>query len=374
MKPNRPTADEIIRCALSTTPDLLRYYDQNTGRPAAPEPAADSKLRAPGDGQDEDDILSSNYLIKGWIDRGTDCLLFGHWNAGKSFVVLDMLACVALGVPWFGAKVRQASVLYLAYEGHSGMPKRIEALREKYPDLVDAEFAWWPMRHPLTSDKGRIELEAARSAFAGRFERAPEIVAIDPLRNALGGSDSDPDLVERLGGQMRALMAADGCTVLKVTHSGHGDKTRVRGDSGIAAAADTEIMVEAGIDGGPGTIKATKERDSAMGEVHFALRVVDLGTDDDGDPVTTCCVEESAAGPSARRPKLGPNPKRAFDKLCALSPSNTPIKETEWKAACLEFLPERSVRQVWYTIKETLQGRGYVVCHDDDGTVSRRMD
>lgn len=293
-----------LELALEDTPELLEFYQElkashevhtlaQLQSPAAPENYK-TKLRTPDD-ISKSDVLSNRYIIKGWLDKGADATLFGDWNAGKTFVVLDMAASIALGKPWFGMRVRKSRVLYLGYEGHAGLKRRIKALSDKYPGLDAAPFAWWPMVAPLTTPEGKDELKRARRDYAGRFVQMPDLIIVDTLRKALGGSDSDADLVERLGAETRALMTASECTVLKVHHSGHANKDRARGDSGIVAGVDSEIMVEAGENGLPGVIKTTKERDVGKGEVYFRLQVVELGRDDDGDAVTTCVVEPATA-------------------------------------------------------------------------------
>ncbi|MBL3601864.1 MAG: hypothetical protein JMN25_18720 [gamma proteobacterium endosymbiont of Lamellibrachia anaximandri] len=67
---------------------------------------------------------------------------------------------------------------------------------------------------------------------------------------------------------------------------------RARGHSSLRAATDTEIEVSN--NDGLHTVKVTKQRDFDGGdEFHFTLRVVELGKDQHGHPVTTCVTEWS---------------------------------------------------------------------------------
>ena len=240
-------------------------------------------------------VLQCHYLVKGVLDRGVDAMLFGHWSVGKTFVVLDMCAAIASGTPWFGHRTRAGRVLYLGYEGVVGMEKRMLALRTKYPALSDyaTAFAWAPLRAPLLLENGALVAEYL-TTFAARYGGPPDLVVVDPVAQAIGGDDSDADLVGRLNTLVSTLIQKQGCTVLRVHHVGHADKSRARGSSRLPAAVDTEIRVS------EGEIALTKQRDSGKSKFYFALKPFVLGTDEEGDQVTSCLVhqvEENARAP-----------------------------------------------------------------------------
>lgn len=249
-----------------------------------------------------DSILGSDYLIKGVLERQSNAVLFGHWNVGKTFVVLDMAAAIATGERWFGKRVRQGRVLYLGYEGIRAMKKRMIALRGKHPKLADRSvpFEWQAVRTPLTKPEGVAALGRILRFYAERHGGAPDLVIIDPLANALGGDDSDAMLMGTLNECVAALIQKQRCTVLRVHHSGHGNQDRARGHSSLPAGVDTEIRVT------DQEIALTKQRDDVRGKFFFKLDVVTLGRDSDGDDVTTCTVsqiEENALSPELTQPQ-----------------------------------------------------------------------
>lgn len=249
-----------------------------------------------------DEILGAEYLIKGVLERQSNAVLFGHWNVGKTFVVLDMAASIATGTPWFEKRVKQGRVLYLGYEGQRAMKKRMLALRGKYPQLADrtVPFEWHPMRLPLTQGTGVDELGAILAAFIERHKAAPDLLVIDPLANALGGDDADANLMGSLNTCVAEIMRKQRCTVLRVHHSGHGNQDRARGHSSLPAGVDTEIRVD------EQEIALTKQRDDVRGKVSFRLEIVKLGKDRDGDDVTTCLVqyvEDNALSPDLSGPQ-----------------------------------------------------------------------
>lgn len=234
----------------------------------------------------DDDVLKVDYLIKGVLEREANAVLFGQWNVGKTFVVLDMAASIATGKDWFGCRVKKGRVLYLGYEGIRAMKKRMRALRDKHTGLKDlaTPFEWAPLRKALTTPEGRREVNRIAKKFGRKHGGAPALIVIDTLAAALGGDDSDATLMEQLNSAVRDMMRVYRCTVLRVHHSGHGNQERARGHSSLPAGLDTEIRVDKRL------ISLTKQRDDVAGSYPWDLETVEVGRDGDGDKVTTCVV------------------------------------------------------------------------------------
>jgi hypothetical protein len=236
----------------------------------------------------EADVLHSDYLIKHLLERGTNAMLFGTWNVGKTFVVLDMAASIACGLDWFGCKVRPARVLYLGYEGLRAIKKRMIALRQKYPALLNKEtpFRWGALRNPIAGEPGagKAEVKRAIEEFVKLHGGPPDLVIIDPLQNALGGDDSDPVLVAKFNERMAAMRMQYGFALLRVHHTGHNSDERARGHSSIPADVDTNIRVDAD------SIRSVKQRDDRPEGFDFILEERQIGIDQDNEPVTTMVV------------------------------------------------------------------------------------
>lgn len=269
-----------------------------------------SDLIHPGE-IDHDEVLKAEYLIKGVLEKQSNAVLFGHWNVGKTFMVLDMAASIACGLPWFGRRVRQGKVFYAGYEGLRAMKKRMIALREKYPALkvTTTPFQYAGLIHPLARPEGVAELTILLHEYQ-RKHGLPDLVIIDPLANALGGDDSDANLMGQLNIVVRQLMDAQKCTVLRVHHSGHGNQERARGHSSLPAGVDTEIRVT------EGEIALSKQRDDVKSKAFFRLEVKGIGRDIDGDPVTTCVIEQVLDNPMS--PELTGPQQELLDALIKL--------------------------------------------------------
>lgn len=306
-----------------------------------------SKLSHPADAKLRD-VLNTEYLIKGVLEKQSNAVLFGQWNAGKTFVVLDMAASIACGAAWFGCKVRQGRVLYLGYEGLRAMSKRVIALREKYPALQDptVPFRVGALRHPLITVEGNAELIGYLVEFQRIHGGAPDLVVIDPLANALGGDDGDATMMGLLNQRVAEVMRAQKCTVLRVHHSGHGDKDRARGHSSLPAGLDTEIRVT------EQEIVLTKQRDDVRSGYFFDLEVKTLGIDNDGDPVTTCTVIQIEA--NAMSPELTKPQREYLDALMKLRGKDGLVTATDLKDCCQSDMKGFKQREMVATLERKL--------------------
>ena len=105
-----------------------------------------------------------------------------------------------------------------------------------------------------------------------------------------------------LVGAAKRLQGRLGGLVLLVHHSGKDVSKGPRGHSSLLAALDAALEVQR--EGSARRWKVTKAKDSLDGNEHlFQLDVIELGTDEHGEPVTSCVIEPDAPGHEvARRP------------------------------------------------------------------------
>lgn len=317
------------------SPDALfePVPEEDRGPPPKPEPPIDETIYGPDD-VDLDRVLNTRYLVKHWLNAQTQALMFGHYGAGKTFLALHLAACLAAGKEWFGRRVTQCGVLYAGYEGEAAMGRRLYALRREYPDWDMSRFAVRGLRYAIAPPnggeertKGQAELEAALRVFRRRHGQWPGLVIIDPLRNALGGSDSDPTLTTAYLNYANRIARATGATVLTVHHPGHGDQERSRGDSAIESFMDTVIR----IDHKRGIIESAKQRDEATDSTFYRLKIVSLGKDQDGEEQTTCVAEEVSMNPMD--PALTDSQRDALLAARELLGEDAEFSKTDFKTA-----------------------------------------
>lgn len=328
--------------------------------------------------------LTSNYLIKGVLDRGAMSVLYGPSNSGKTFFALDLAFEAARSGTWRGKRTNGGTVLYLAAEGGKGIANRIAALRgehgsERIPLAV--RRAGLDFRNPNADVQRVIDLA---------HEIAPDglaLIVVDTLSRAIAGSDenSASDMTAFIANVDR-IRRETGAHVMIVHHSGKDTAKGARGHSSLRAATDTEIEISVDTDGNrAATIQ--KQRDHVSGECYsFDLGNVDLGVDQDGDTVRTCIVrpvDEPGQSGTKRRDSLSDQQAlalRALHETIADYGETLPahfglpagirgVPVDKWRTTCnhcriTEGGNPDSVRKALYRVTRTLQRKGKIAVRE----------
>ena len=254
------------------------------------------------------------YLVKGLIPRTGLTVIWGAPKSGKSFWTFDVLMHVALGWDYRGRRVDQGPVVYCAFEGATGFRARIEAFRSRFlpEDAVPVPFYLVPITLDLVSDHKEL-ISAIRSELG---DAVPHAVSLDTLNRSLRGSEnSDQDM----GAYVKAADAIRetfDCSIPIVHHCGI-DETRPRGHTSLRGALEAQLVVKRGT---ADTIFVTVEemKEGPSGEtVACELEQVEVGLDEDGEPITSCVVITSdltEITPLAG-PKLSPNQRSMWSIL-----------------------------------------------------------
>jgi hypothetical protein len=255
-----------------------------------------------------------NWLIRGILPRGSVALLFGDAAAGKSLVAIDWSACVATGVDWRGHRVSQGGVVYIAGEGHAGLPGRFKAWEVHHGiELHQCE-------HLRVSNIGAAFRDVASSEEVVQAVEAlpepPALVVVDTLHANFGPGDenSASDMGAFLAGIKRVHEVAPDAVLLIVHHPGHGDKTRARGSYALHGALDAEYRLE--LIGDTRKLVCTKAKDfEPPNPLASELLAVALPwVDDDGQTIRAPVLAPTDAVPTKAR-ELSPSLRLAFSAL-----------------------------------------------------------
>jgi hypothetical protein len=299
-----------------------------------------------------DDIrpaLDADDFVEGVLIRRAMSVIYGESNAGKTFFASDLAFHIATGREWFGRAVDQGGVLYCALEGGFGIRNRIAALRSHYGvDNHNMPLAVVPVAVNLLDPAGDIAslIETIRQV---RVRCDFPIVAtfVDTLSRALaGGNENSSESMGALVTNGTRIQQVTGSHLAWIHHCGKDQAKGARGHSLLRAATDTEIEVSAGSDGRR-LARITKQRDLPCdGEFAFKLKVIDLGRNRRGKPITSCVVEKLAE-PTRTGPRLSVTERTARDFLADLtlaegmplphgyaSPGLRGVPEERWRAEC----------------------------------------
>jgi hypothetical protein len=238
-------------------------------------------------------------IVEDLIPRDGLILVWGPPKCGKTFWTFDMVAHVALGRPYGERQVEQGPVVYIAAEGEHGIRTRTVAFRqERVAEGEDPPFFLMTTALDLVTE---IDLLiAAIEAQLRATENGCEIIVIDTLNRTIHGSetrDEDMSAYVQAADRLREVFH---CSVVIIHHCGlSGD--RPRGHTSLTGAVDAQISVQKDADG---SVLATLElmKDGPEGAMmRCRLVPVEVGTDDRGNPITSCVVELLDAPMSGER-------------------------------------------------------------------------
>lgn len=271
--------------------------------PAAPESSFNAvpwnRLDAPA--------KELEWLVKSIMTRGEVSMWYGQPGCGKSFLMSDAGLAVARGVPWFGRRVRQGLVIYQAGEGGLGLKRRMRAYRKHHGIGEDLPFVLLPSPINLfVADADVDRLIAEIKLWAAYYDVPLELVVIDTMSAAIAGADENAsgDLSKVLE-RCRKIARETGAHVALVHHTPKGGGSP-RGWSGLSGNVENMIEVirteqvdsHLNSDGSRQRLDlrefvTVKQKDDVdKFKRSFVLPQVKLGIDLDGDPITSCVVEQ----------------------------------------------------------------------------------
>jgi len=187
------------------------------------------------------DFPPQRFLVDGLIPAGQLVMLGGRGKAGKSWLILQLIAAVDRGQPFLGRATQHGRVLYLALEdGRRRLNQRPRIMKWQPSPRVDIGFKVDKF------DSGGQGLAHIRDAIAAA---SYDLVVIDTLVKTLSGSADENNNTE-MGAICNDLadMAHDSGACILIVH--HTSKQTVenpfdalRGASAIRDAYDVGMML-----------------------------------------------------------------------------------------------------------------------------------
>jgi AAA domain len=256
----------------------------------------------------------SNYSIKGIFPKVGLVVIWGPPKSGKSFWTFDAVMHIGTGRPYRGRNVRKGTVVYCALEGGSGFAGRVEAWRRRHRPPQDVPFYLLDVPIDLVSDHTAL-IDTIRE----QVEVDPAVIVIDTLNRAMFGNENDSKDMGQFIRAADAVRTAFNCLMIVVHHCGVAG-SRPRGHTSLAGADDAQIMVTR--DKNENVIAKVEFMKDAEGGAVIAskLEPVDLGTDAEGDSLSSCvAVPAEAAAAEAKLPKGADLALEVLRKLLASS-------------------------------------------------------
>lgn len=260
------------------------------------------------------------WLVKHAIPANSLGIVYGPSGSFKSFIVLDLALHIAHGLPWLNRKTGQGPVVYVAAEGGTGLVARVDAWHRKH-GLAPGSVPFRVCKESLMLDHAR-DLKSLSDAIADAGIGDPALIVLDTMSQTMSGDENEArDTANYLRGIGTALRARFGSTVMPVHHTGHSAGDRPRGSSVIKGNVDFLFAVTREEGQMLAVLECKKQKDGDNGgELPFNLERLEVGHDDDGDPLTSLVAtyHDNAAAllKAAKQPKTFTNNQRwLFDLI-----------------------------------------------------------
>jgi hypothetical protein len=229
------------------------------------------------------------WTIKGVLGDGEMTTISGLPGTGKSVITGDGCFHVAAGMEWFGRRVTQGMVAYVAAERRALTERRMLALRKHY-GVHDV---------PLVVISGRLDMTSSLAdakALADVIKQASDDcgqrcvwIVLDTLTRVFGPGDQNASKdMSRFVAACDELIRLTGSHLTIVHHSAWSGE-RGKGAIDLDGAVDASFMVAK--NAGTYTLKCDGANDGDEGTIAtFTLQSVEIATDEDGEPTTAPVV------------------------------------------------------------------------------------
>jgi hypothetical protein len=187
-------------------------------------------------------VQRKEWVVSGLFGVGEVVVIHADTKIGKTQFATHLSLCVATGSDFFGRKVRQGAVLYLALEKGRITKKRFRASQKLHGNI----------RPPIAVSTTPINLTTAKDANAviatvceiSSKVQSGSLVVIDTLNRCAGGID------ENAAGPMGTMMnemtriAEQARVAVVVLHHNTEGRGKARGSTTITASADVVISIQ----------------------------------------------------------------------------------------------------------------------------------
>jgi hypothetical protein len=272
---------------------------------------------------DVDERPRKEWLVKDFLGLGEMSAKYGMPGTAKSALAGDLGAHVAAGLPWFGRRVSQGGVLYIAAERAALVKRRMAAFRLHY-GVNDIPLGIVAKSIDLRS--GRRDADSVIECceeLQHRFGHDPRLIIIDTVSRVLAGGDENaPRDMGQLVANLAHVQEGTGAHVLVIHHVPQG-QLRLRGHGSLLGSMDTTVSLEKS---GAGSVTAAmdKNNDGPEGQtIAFRLEGVELYRDPETGEITTAPVvipsEIVPQQAGCKKKPLSPKYERAHRALAGLA-------------------------------------------------------
>jgi hypothetical protein len=311
-----------VRKAQAAEPAAKARAAGSTQEPAATGGASPASEPSGWSLYDSTKVEPPRWLIKGLLPESCVAIIPGQWGSYKTTTALDMALSAMTSKPFAGHYriKRTGAVIYFALEGTGTIQSRLAAIAKQRGAPDKLPFAWRGDCPLLTAKDAGPAIVAHYEAAAAYFKRTygvpTVLVLIDTYAVAAGfstsGDDNDTAATMKAFTTLRFVHKHTGAAVGVVDHFGKMAEAGTRGSSSKEGNADAVLatLADKDLNGSVSNTRLAvrKQRDGISGfELPFTPQVIDLGLDEDGDPVTAVVLDWGSARKPATASRKNPD-------------------------------------------------------------------
>ena len=323
-------ADEALyaKCQRRYEADLAKFIDtlqfKESKMPVVPFPVPPTQSEAPKAEplgltffNECRDRAPKKHIIKGVIAKGESSSTYGAPGSLKSAFKLDMMVHAAAGRNWRGFRTKEkCGGVYYAFERADLVRRRLAAyaIRDGFKDLPIA------VCDKLIDmvDVGCVDIIIATiRAAEAHFGIPVGFIAFDTWSKgiAAGGGDEDKALYQNaVAANLKRIHEQADVHIAGVGHSGKDTTRGERGSNARQGDVDVQIQITGNSVKTATVVKANDQPDGPL--TSFAAETVALGTDEDGEPISTVILSAAPCqSVPARSGKLTELQQLALDAL-----------------------------------------------------------
>jgi RecA-family ATPase len=178
------------------------------------------------------------WIIEQLISSISVSMFYGEPGSKKTFALLSLAVCVALGKEWLGFKTNPRKVLIIDEEsGEFWLTRRLSAaIRGELGDEnIPVEFVSMAA-FKVDNKKDAAELQELI------IERQAKLVIIDALADVMDGDENSKQDCQPVFTALKRIAIKTGCAIIIIHHSNKSGG--YRGSSAIKGALDLQVKIE----------------------------------------------------------------------------------------------------------------------------------
>jgi phage/plasmid primase-like uncharacterized protein len=303
-------------------------------------------------------------IIKKMLPRDGTGIIGGQSGAGKSFIAIDLAIAIAAGQSFFGKPTRtRVGTIYYAAEGGGSIAYRIEAAK-RARGITERI----PIFHHITvgdmMDEKNIEekissILMAKSVSEKFFGVPVGLIVFDTISACFHMDDENSNAeAAQICRILKQIADATDCFVIAVHHYGKDRERGLRGASSWRGNVDQVFAVVGDVDENRAwkdrTLILNKNKEGEEGRIGaFELDRVEVGRDEDGEPITSMTVramlEKVLKKPSKKNMSQA---ERTFMKAIEICFRECAFDHQTADGETISVVLNESIRQRFYSIYE----------------------